>query len=99
MDGCGTSVFAEIRIWRTERDGETQEPFSFGPRNDLELSPGDLGLSEIEDPGDPSIAERADLNPKYIGEVERGGLNISMDALVRIAKALRIRVHDLTKEF
>lgn len=45
------------------------------------------------------LAEKADLNPKYIGEVERGGMNISMDALVRIAHALKIRVSDLTREF
>ena len=45
------------------------------------------------------LAERADLNSKYIGEVERGGMNISVDALVRIAQALKVRVNDLTREF
>ncbi len=45
------------------------------------------------------LAEKAELNPKYIGEVERGRMNISLDAIVRIAHALRIHVNDLTREF
>ena len=44
------------------------------------------------------LAEKADLSPKYLGEVERGMVNISLDALMRIAKALRIRVRDLLGE-
>lgn len=46
-----------------------------------------------------SLAERADLTAKFLGEVERGYVNISVDALARIAKALRIGVHDLTRGF
>lgn len=45
-----------------------------------------------------TLAEKADLNPKYIGEVERGCMNISVDALVRIARALKICVNDLTRD-
>ncbi|MCL4789120.1 MAG: helix-turn-helix domain-containing protein [Verrucomicrobia bacterium] len=45
------------------------------------------------------LAEKADLSAKYLGEVERGYVNISVDALVRIAKALRLRVRDLTQGF
>jgi transcriptional regulator with XRE-family HTH domain len=45
------------------------------------------------------LAELADLSPKYLGEVECGRVNISMDAVVRLAKALRIRVADLTASF
>jgi transcriptional regulator with XRE-family HTH domain len=45
------------------------------------------------------LAEKADLNPKYIGEVERGTMNISVDALARIAHALKTRVGDLTTGF
>jgi XRE family transcriptional regulator, regulator of sulfur utilization len=44
------------------------------------------------------LAELADLHPNYIGEVERGETNISVDALVRIAKALRVRVRDLVAD-
>ena len=45
------------------------------------------------------LAEKSELSPKYLGEVERGVVNISLDALVRIVKALRICVNDLTREF
>jgi len=45
------------------------------------------------------LAEKADLTAKYLGEVERGLVNISVDALLRIARALKIRVNDLTRGF
>lgn len=38
------------------------------------------------------LAERADLNPKYLGEVERGEKIISIEALMRIAKAVKVPV-------
>jgi len=38
------------------------------------------------------LAERADLHPNYIGEVERGEKTISVDALLRIAGALNVSV-------
>jgi transcriptional regulator with XRE-family HTH domain len=41
------------------------------------------------------LAEKADLSPKYVGEVERGIVNISLDALMRIAKALHIKFAEL----
>ncbi|MGH7977378.1 MAG: helix-turn-helix domain-containing protein [Limisphaerales bacterium] len=41
------------------------------------------------------LAEKADLSYKYVGEVERGYVNISLDSLTRIAKALKIKVRDL----
>lgn len=41
------------------------------------------------------LAERADLNSKYISEVERGRKTISVDALERIASALPCRLEQL----
>ena len=41
------------------------------------------------------LAEKAELNSTYVSEVERGRVNISLDSLIRIAKALRVRVRDL----
>jgi transcriptional regulator with XRE-family HTH domain len=35
------------------------------------------------------LAELAELNPKYLGEVERGEKIISIEALLRIANAVR----------
>jgi XRE family transcriptional regulator, regulator of sulfur utilization len=44
------------------------------------------------------LGELAELNPKYIGEVERMEKNISVDALARIAKALQVRLRDLFRD-
>ena len=44
------------------------------------------------------LGELADLNPKYIGEVERMEKTISIDSLARIAKALKVRLPDLVRE-
>jgi transcriptional regulator with XRE-family HTH domain len=43
-----------------------------------------------------NLAEKADLHPVYIGKVERGEENVSLDALMRIAAALKIQLSDLT---
>jgi transcriptional regulator with XRE-family HTH domain len=44
------------------------------------------------------LGELADLNPKYLGEVERMEKTISVDALARIAAALKIRLRDLLRD-
>ena len=36
------------------------------------------------------LAEAVDLNPKYLGEIERGEKIISIEALLRIAKAVKV---------
>lgn len=41
------------------------------------------------------LAEKAELAPSYISDVERGQVNISVDALQRIAKAFGIGLRDL----
>jgi transcriptional regulator with XRE-family HTH domain len=41
------------------------------------------------------LAEKADLNRNYIGEIERAEKNITLETLERIAKALGVRVRDL----
>ena len=43
------------------------------------------------------LGELAELNPKYIGEVERAEKTISVDALVRLARALKVRAKDLVE--
>ena len=45
------------------------------------------------------LAEKAELHPVYVSAVERGAKTISMDALMRIAKALRVRMSDLVVGF
>ena len=43
------------------------------------------------------LAEKADLNPTYVSDVERGTENISIDAVMRIASALKMPLSDLTR--
>ena len=43
------------------------------------------------------LAEKADLNTTYVSDVERGEENISMDALVRVASALKKTLADLIR--
>ena len=38
------------------------------------------------------LAEMVNLNPKYIGEVERGEKIISIEALLRVSTAVRVRI-------
>jgi transcriptional regulator with XRE-family HTH domain len=44
------------------------------------------------------LGELAELNPKYLGEVERMEKTISVDALARIASALKVRLRDLVRD-
>jgi transcriptional regulator with XRE-family HTH domain len=43
------------------------------------------------------LAENSGLHHNYIGEIERGEENVSVDALVRIATALKVRLSDLVR--
>jgi len=58
----------------------------------IRLNPKKAGFSQEK------LAEKADLHPVYISTVERGAKTISMDALMRIAKALNVRMRDLTHD-
>jgi transcriptional regulator with XRE-family HTH domain len=44
------------------------------------------------------LAEKSDLHPVYIGELERGEETPSIAALERIAKALKVRLRDLVRD-
>lgn len=44
------------------------------------------------------LAEKADLHHNYIGELERGEKAASIDTLVKIAKALGVKVRDLVAD-
>jgi XRE family transcriptional regulator, regulator of sulfur utilization len=44
------------------------------------------------------LGEISGLSYKFIGEVERGQVNISLDSLEKIVKALRIKIRDIFSE-
>jgi transcriptional regulator with XRE-family HTH domain len=44
------------------------------------------------------LAEKADLHHNYVGELERGEKAATIDTLLKIAKALKVRVRDLVDE-
>jgi DNA-binding XRE family transcriptional regulator len=44
------------------------------------------------------LAEKSDLHRNYIGDIERGEENVSVDALIRIAAAMKVRLHDLVRD-
>lgn len=44
------------------------------------------------------LAEKANLHHNYIGELERGEKAASIDTMLKIAKALGVRVRDLVNE-
>lgn len=44
------------------------------------------------------LAEKADLHHNFIGEVERGNMEISLTSLLKIAKALKVKVRELVQE-
>jgi len=44
------------------------------------------------------LAERSDLHHNFIGEVERGNMEISLASMLKIARALKVRVRDLVAE-
>jgi transcriptional regulator with XRE-family HTH domain len=41
------------------------------------------------------LAEKADLTRNYIGDIERAEKKVTVEALAKIAKALKCRVRDL----
>jgi transcriptional regulator with XRE-family HTH domain len=44
------------------------------------------------------LGEKANLNYKFVGELERGKVNVSLDSLVRISQALEIYIGDLFRK-
>jgi transcriptional regulator with XRE-family HTH domain len=51
-----------------------------------------LGLTQ------EGLADRARIDPKYCGQLERGEVNVSVITLSRIAKALKLKTYMLLLE-
>lgn len=41
------------------------------------------------------LADRADLHRTYIGSIERGEQNVSIDNITKVSKALEVKIVDL----
>lgn len=41
------------------------------------------------------LAELADINTYYLGEIERGEKKVSIDFLIKICNVLKIKLHEL----
>jgi len=67
------------------------------PRREHRVILGEMirNYREKADLTQEELAEKSDLSPKYMGEVERASVNISLDALARVARALKVRITDL----
>lgn len=44
------------------------------------------------------LAEKAELHPVYVGGIERGEHNVSIDSLKRVADALQVTLLDLLSD-
>ena len=44
------------------------------------------------------LAEKVDLNPVYLGQIERGYKVPTVDVLLRLSKALKVRLRDIVDE-
>jgi transcriptional regulator with XRE-family HTH domain len=44
------------------------------------------------------LAERIGINPVYMGQIERGYKVPTVDVLLRIARALKVRLRDILRE-
>ena len=43
------------------------------------------------------LAERCDLSPRYISDIENGNGNISIDTLTKLSEILNVKTYDLLK--
>lgn len=55
-------------------------------------------MRQVKGLSQEDLADRASLHRTYVGSVERGERNISIDNIERLAKALEIDIIELLKE-
>lgn len=52
-------------------------------------------LRRIKDLSQEELAEKANMSGKYVGEIERGQANITIDILEKISTALNVEISEL----
>ncbi len=62
------------------------------------LGEGIRKYRRIEGLTQEGLAEKVDLNPVYMGQIERGYKIPTVDVLLRVAKALKVRLRDIVHE-
>ena len=83
--------------------GDKQTPYNASWRIVMENARKELGkrikeIRKIKGFTQEELGEKANLNYKFIGELERGKVNVSLDSLVRISNALEIHIGDLFRK-
>ncbi len=68
------------------------------PKNRRLLGAGIRRYRKLEGLTQERLAEKVDLNPVYLGQIERGYKVPTVDVLLRIAKALKVRLRDIVQE-
>ncbi len=67
-----------------------------GPLNDRhQTGPAREYRRKVRKLSQEKLAEHADVHRNYIGLIERGEQNITIESLVKVAKALKCKVMDL----
>lgn len=80
-----------------------QTPYNASWRIVMENARKELGkkireIRKIKGFTQEELGEKANLNYKFIGELERGKVNVSLDSLVKISHALEIYIGDLFRK-
>jgi XRE family transcriptional regulator, regulator of sulfur utilization len=52
-------------------------------------------LRQVRQDTQERLAERIDINPKYLSSIERGEENPTLDLLIRVAKGLGVELYEL----
>ena len=74
---------------RRKRTADIKERFGHAVRKRRQ----ELGISQEE------LADRAELHRTYIGDIERGARNLSLENIEKIAKALEVSVSVLFADY
>ena len=74
------------------KDGQPQSRARKNFASNLRRHRLDQGLSQER------LAEKAKLHPNYVGSVERGERNVSIDNMEKLAEALGVDLRDLLAE-